>query len=158
MAKRQVVYEEVIFSSYQDAVNTKQNAEQQIEQINKTKTLALISTGCFVVSLLGFLSGICISVSLVLAIICYAKVKCFSGAFKWGLNWAKWGWYLCPFFPADLIVAAVCLFLGAYCFFFVPALALRGIRKKAEEDIFYAEEYINEHKTEQNAVESNSTI
>lgn len=149
MAKRQVVYEEVVFSSYQDAVSTKEKAERQIEQIESTNMLAIISTVCFVVSLFGWMSGILISVSLVLAIVCYAKVKCFSGAFKWGLNWAKWGWYLCPFFPADLIVAAVCLFLGAYCFFFVPALALRGIRKKAEEDIFYADEYINNYKAQQ---------
>ena len=149
MARRQVVYEEVVFSNYQDAVSTKEKAERQIEQIQSTNMLAIISTVCFVVSLFGWMSGIFISVSLVLAIVCYAKVKCFSGAFKWGLNWAKWGWYLCPFFPADLIVAAVCLFLGAYCFFFVPALALRGIRKKAEEDIFYADEYINNYKAQQ---------
>lgn len=43
MAKRQVVYEEVVFSSYQDAVSTKEKAERQIEEINKTKPLALIS-------------------------------------------------------------------------------------------------------------------
>lgn len=158
MAKRQVVYEEVVFSSYQDAVSTKEKAERQIKEINKTKPLALISTVCFIVALFGFLSGICISASLVLATICYAKVKCFSGACRWGLNWAKWGWYLCPIFPADLIVAAVCLFLGAYCFFFVPALALRGIRKRAEEDVFYADKYINEYQLQQQVSQNTATM
>lgn len=153
MARRQVVVEEVVFENYQDAVSVKENAETQIEKIEGCKLIALIGTICGAVGLLFFYAGfggIAQSAAIVIACICYAKTKCFSRAFKWGISWAKWGWFLVPIFPVDLVIGACGLIFGALAFFFFPSLGLRGVRKQAEIDLSYANEYINNYQTQTN--------
>ena len=149
MARRQVLVEEVVFESYQDAVNVKETAEIQIEKIAECKVLALIGTICGIVSLLfayADFSGVAQVITIVISCICYAKAKCFSRAFKWGISWAKWGWFLVPIFPVDLVIGACGLIFGALAFFFFPSLGLRGVRKQAETDLSYANEYINNYQ------------
>lgn len=148
MARKQVV-EEMVFDSYQDALAVKADAEETIENAEGVKTLALIGTICGIVAFITIANpnlNFLLFVSIVISCVCYVKSRCFGGAFRWGLNLAKWGWYLCPFFPADLIVAAVCLFVGFGAFFLLPSLALRGVKKRAQEDLAYANEYLSTHQ------------
>lgn len=148
MARKQIV-EEIVFDSYQDALDVKTTAEEKIENVEGAKILALIGTVCGAISIITLANpnlNFLMMVAFVISCVCYVKAKCFGGAFRWGLNLAKWGWYLCPFFPADLVVAAVCLFVGFFAFFLLPSLALRGVKKQAEEDLYYANEFLSTHQ------------
>lgn len=149
MARRQVVVEEVVFNSYQEAVNVKEHAEMQIETIAGCKIIARIGTIFGVASFL-FLYANFASIVQMIAVasscICYAKAKCFSRAFQWGLSWAKWGWFLVPYFPIDLVIGACGLFAGAIAFFFFPSLGLRGVEKQAQKDLDDANLFINEYQ------------
>lgn len=149
MARRQVVVEEVVFNSYQDAVNAKEHAEMQIEKINGCKILALIGTICSLISMMiiySKYSDLLIMVGVIISIVCYVKAKCFGGAFKWGLGLAKWGWYLCPFFPADLVIGAMGLAVGFFSFFLFPSLALWGVKRQAKKDLEDANTFINNYQ------------
>lgn len=144
----------MVFESYQDAVNVKEHAEMQIEKIDGCKIIALIGTVCGVASLLfayAEFSSVAQMATIIISCICYAKAKCFSGAFKWGLSWAKWGWFLVPYFPIDLAIGACGLLVGALAFFFLPSLGLRGIRKQAVLDLASANEYINNYQMQTQA-------
>ena len=154
MARRQVVVEEVVFNSYQEAVNAKEYAEMQIEKIDGCKILALIGTICSLISMMiiwSEYSDLLVMAGVVISIVCYVKAKCFGGAFKWGLNVAKWGWYLCPFFPADLIVGGVGLFLGFFLFFLFPSIALWGVKRQAKKDLEDANMFINNYQMQAQA-------
>lgn len=154
MARRQVVVEEVVFESYEEAVDVKERAEIQIEKIDGCKILALIGTICGAVSLLFMyaeFSSVAMMAAIVISCVCYAKAKCFGGAFKWGLSWAKWGWFLIPYFPIDLVIGACGLFVGAFVFFFFPSLGLRGVRKQAEKDLDDANMFISNYQMQTQA-------
>lgn len=148
MQKRQVVVEEVTFENIQDAFNIKQRSETQIAAIEDCQMIALIGTVLGVVALLmsSVVSNTVATIAVILSCGCYAKAKCFSRAFKWGFNWAKWGWILIPYFPFDLVAAAVALCGGIMAFFFFPALGLRGVKKQAELDLHSANEYIDRNQ------------
>lgn len=152
MAKKQVVVEEMVFENYEDAVLVKENAEFQIEQIDSCKTLAIIGTVC---GAIGWLpigpTGYIWLASIVIACVCYAKVKCFGGAFRWGINLAKVAYFLCPLFPLDLMLAAGGLMFGFFGFLSLPYLALRGIRKQAVEELGYANDYLKKKQVETQA-------
>lgn len=151
MKRRQVV-EEVIFDSYQEAVNVKENAEMKIEKINSCNILALIGTICSLISMMiiySKYSDLLIMVGVIISIVCYVKAKCFGGAFKWGLNLAKWGWYLCPFFPVDLVIGAMGLAVGFFSFFLFPSLALWGVKKQAQRDLDDANEFISNNQVQE---------
>lgn len=148
MAKRQkVMYEEMVFDNYQDAVNVKTKAEETLARIDRVKLLAILGT----VAGIGWIFlkfDLLFFASFILSCICYAIVKCFGGAIKWAVNFSKFGWYICPFFPMDLIILLVFFFVGFFAFFFLPFFVVNGVKKQNTKDLECANEYLGNYQSQ----------
>ena len=138
MVKRKYAEEVILFADHQDAMNVKVEAEYKVKKAEELRKLSIIGSLLNFFPLFGSLAAVIIS------IICYKKLRCFSTAAKWGAFCAKWGWILCPIFPLDLIVALGGFRLGIYCSFFFPFFIVRYVKKRAAEEIVYAEAYLND--------------
>ena len=65
-----------------------------------------------------------IMIGFVMGCVCYSKVGGFGIAAKWAWNIAKFGWFVVPYFPIDLLVGAIALCLGFLSLFFLPFFVL----------------------------------
>lgn len=134
------LYEELVFDNYAYALEVKANAEEKLKLVNSVWMLSIIGSVCGAVGL--FTAGFSLVPAFVLACICYHKIGGFSVAAKWSWNFAKFGWFVVPYFPIDLGIGAMCFFAGLYVLFFLPYFVARHLKKQAEKDIEAAEEYM----------------
>ena len=72
----------------------------------------------------------------------------FGIAAKWAWNIAKFGWFVVPYFPIDLLVGAIALCLGFLSLFFLPFFVVNHIRKQAQQNQQLAEAFL--HTCQQN--------
>ena len=57
-------------------------------------------------------------ISFVLSVRIYKKIGGFNKAFEWARNVTVFGWYICPIFPFDLMLAVVLFFYSLYALVF----------------------------------------
>lgn len=134
------LYEEVEFANnYAYAMQVKAEAEEKLQNIEKIWVISIIGSICGVLS---FASAICGMVSFVIACICYHKVGGFKVAIKWSWNFAKFGWFIVPYFPLDLIIGLAAFFIGLYGLFFMPFFTIIHTKKQAIMDLEVADEFL----------------
>lgn len=122
MAKeKRNLYEEVEFGNdYGYAMQVKREAETQLYEIQKIWGLAIAGTVCGGIGMMLAFHPIFIMIGFVMGCVCYSKVGGFGIAAKWAWNIAKFGWFVVPYFPIDLLVGAIALCLGFLSLFFLP--------------------------------------
>lgn len=143
------LYEEMQFDNYAYATEVKAVAEEQLRLVSSVWLLSIIGSICGVMAWqLGVvfkLEGMdnwAMIVSFVIACICYHKIGGFLVAAKWSWNFAKFGWFVVPYFPIDLCIGMGCFFAGLFVFFFLPFFVVRHYKKQAEKNIEAADEYL----------------
>ena len=80
--------------------------------------------------------------SFVLCIRVYKKIGGFRKAFQWSRNVTAFGWYVCPLFPIDLMVALICFLYSLYALFQLPYFIWRHYEKQEKKNLTDAEEYL----------------
>ena len=141
-------YEEMQFNDYAYAMEIKAEAEEQLSKIDKIWLIAIIGSICGVI---GLMNGIVLLVSFIMACVCYHQVGGFSTAARWSWNFAKFGWFVVPYFPIDLLVGWVCFLWGLFALFFVPFFTVRHLKKQANKNIESADSYIRLYQSEVNS-------
>ena len=137
--EKENLYEEPVFNDYAYAMSVKASAEERLQAVNSVWNLAIIGSICGVI---GLPTGVLLLPAFVLACICYRKIGGFSVAARWSWNFAKFGWFVVPYFPIDLGIGVACFFVGLYSLFFLPFFVARHLKKQAEKDLEAAEEYV----------------
>lgn len=150
--ERTKLYEEIQFSDYAYAMEIKANAEEQLNKIDKIWIIAIIGSICGVI---GFLNEIVLLVAFIMACVCYHQVGGFSTAARWSWNFAKFGWFVVPYFPIDLAVGGGCFFVGLFALFFVPFFTVWHLKKQANKNIEAADRYIRLYQSEVNGEVTN---
>ncbi len=154
MAKeKRNLYEEVEFgNNYGYAMQVKQEAEAQLCEIQKIWSLAIAGTVCGGIGMVLAFHPIFIMIGFILGCVCYSKVGGFGIAAKWAWNIAKFGWFVVPYFPIDLLVGAIALCLGFLSLFFLPLLVVNHIRKQARQNLKLAEAFLYTYPQNSGAV------
>lgn len=149
MAKEKTkLYEEMQFDNYAYATEVKAVADEQLRLVSSVWQLSIIGSICGVIAYaLGAFFGsgkgeLALLASFVIACICYHKIGGFLVAAKWSWNFAKFGWFVVPYFPIDLCIGMGCFFVGLFVFFFLPFFVVRHYKKQAEKNIEAADEYL----------------
>lgn len=145
------IYEEMQFDNYAYAMETKANAEEQLKKIEKIWLIAIVGSICGVLGFFMGFNGVPMLISFIMACVCYHHVGGFLVAARWSWNFAKFGWFVVPYFPIDLGVGLTCFFIGLYGFFFVPFFVVRHIKKQANMNIEAADEYMKFCKPQENS-------
>lgn len=140
--QRANIYEEMQFDDYAYALEVKANAQEELEKVEKIWLISVVGSVCGVVAAFSGFNGIPLLVSFIFACVCYHHVGGFSVAARWSWNFAKFGWFVVPYFPIDLGVGLVCFFIALYGFFFLPYFVVRRIKKQANMNLEAADEYI----------------
>ena len=61
---------------------------------------------------------------------------------KCSWNFAKFGWFIIPYFPLDLIIGLAAFFIGLYGLFFMPFFTIIHTKKQAIMDLEVADEFL----------------
>ena len=144
MSKKQL-FEEMKFDNYQYALDVKKDAEEKLEKANSVFKLSILGSilGIFGSFIFNGVPGV---IGLVIGIICYKKTGGLKKAFSWGWKLAKFGWFMVPIFPIDLMIGFAFLISVPYFFLFCPALLINILKKQAKKDIEQADEYLRYFK------------
>lgn len=95
-----------------------------------TSKIEIISNACFIISVIG-------------AIVAYIIGGGFGSAVKFAVKLAKWGWFICPVFPIDILVFIVVLILAIIAFFFLPVIFVFLHYRQVKADKDAAETYLS---------------
>ncbi len=135
------LYEEIEFANnIAYAQNVKNESEEKLRKINAVWAVSIIGTVC---GFLGFIIPDFLAVSFILACICYFKVGGYKVAVKWSWNFAKFGWYVVPFFPWDLLIGCVAFVVGLYALFFMPYFTVNHTKKQLSMNLEAANTFLN---------------
>lgn len=154
MAKeKRNLYEEVEFdNNYGYAMQVKQEAETQLYEIQKIWSLAIAGTVCGGIGMVLAFQPIFIMIGFIMGCVCYRKVGGLGIAARWAWNIAKFGWFVVPYFPIDLLVGAIALCLGFLSLFFLPLFVVNHIRKQARQNLKLAEDFLYTYPQNNGAV------
>ena len=147
--ERAKMYEEMQFDSYAYAVDVKEQAEENLENLKQWKKMAVIGT---VVGLAGYLlggmgpisavGGILHLVAFIISIISYIKIGGFSKVLHWAGNVMVFAWCVCPLFPLDIAISIVAFVYVIGVMLQLPYFVYRHFEKQEEKNIAAAEEYL----------------
>lgn len=145
-SKKAKMFEKPEFNSVEEAerLYDKENKKFKIKLI-LTILAALGSVGWLIFLNLGnsndFLAGlglVLVIIGILSALICGVVIKTLKLVFKC----AEIGWFVVPFFPADLIGAVVGLFVGFFAFIFVPVLVCLATLRQSKINMDEAERFV----------------
>lgn len=95
-----------------------------------TSEIEIISNACFIISVVG-------------AIAAYIIGGGFGDAVRMAVKLAKWGWFICPMFPIDIVVFIVVLIFAIIAFFFLPIIFVFLHYRQINTDKEKAELYLS---------------
>lgn len=134
------LYDEVDLANNIDyAKQVKAESEEKLKKIKKVWIIAII--GSFLGTMV-LANDTALVIAFFIACICYHQVGGFKIAFKWSWNLAKFGWFVIPYFPVDLVVAFTAFFFGLYGLFFMPIFVILHVKKQASIDLETADRFL----------------
>lgn len=135
------LYEEIEFANnIAYATQVKTEAEEKLKTINSVRAISIVGSIC---GFFGFMFSPLMPVSFILACICYHKVGGYKVAIKWSWNLAKFGWFVVPLFPWDLLIGFVAFIAGLYALFFMPFFTVNHTKKQLGMDLEAANMFLN---------------
>lgn len=143
------LYEEIEFANnIAYATQVKKESEEKLKKISKVWIISIIGSIC---GFFGFTFQPCLVVSFILACICYFNVGGYKVAVTWSWKFAKFGWYIVPFFPWDLLCGFIAFVFGLYALFFMPYFTVNHTKKQLSMNLEAANTFLNSYQQVQAA-------
>ena len=148
MEKEKVeLIEEKQFNEAAYAEDVLKLSQVQLEKIKIGMIIAGVATLSSIIMVIAskieIISNACFIISIVGAIAAYIIGGGFGSAIKLAVKLAKWGWFICPTFPIDILVFIVVLVFAVIAFFFLPLIFVFLHYRQVKADKVAAETYLS---------------
>lgn len=147
MAKaKKPLFEQMVFNDVQYAKDTMAICE---EKLARNKTALYIAAGGTLCTVLSFLlTGTVMEEIFVWIAICASIVSyIIGGGIKIALSWTwkicKFGWFIIPIFPIDIVAGIGAFIVAVFAFFLVPIVCVWLNRRQISKDYEAAKQYLS---------------
>lgn len=141
------LFEKMEFNDVQYARDMMSGCEAKLAKCQKAMPFAAVGTLCGVPAFIfngaaPRLTSVLLFVAIVLSIIAYSTGGGIKIAISWAWKICKFGWYVIPFFPVDLVVAVVAFVVAVMGFFCAPLLFVWLNKRQITQDYEAAKQYL----------------
>lgn len=149
MAKEKApLFEKMVFNNVQYAKDIMSDCEAKLAKCKRGMVVATVGTLCGVPGLLfngaaPSISSLLVFTAIILAIIAYSIGGGVKIAFSWAWKLCKFGWFIIPVFPFDLVVGVFAFVIAILAFFCVPILFVWLNKRQLTQNYEAAKQYLS---------------
>lgn len=151
------MYDEYDFAGYTMAAMTRKQLIVEEQRCLGVRGIAAIASalgaifgimglGASSSGIIGLIMSAGLLASFILSVLTYVRAGGTGVALSWAGKVAAFGWWICPFFPMDILVFIFVFIFAFYAIFFLPILIVNHKIKQCRMGIEAAEMYMADLK------------